>query len=330
MVQLRSSGAKRASIIYNPVARGLSRSRGSLHRIIALLSDRGIEASLVATHGPGTASGQARREIDLGCDLIVAAGGDGTINEVANGMLRSSIPLAILPGGTANVLAREMRIPLHLERAAAQIPALEPCRIAVGALSLNGAAPRCFLCMAGAGLDAEIVSRVNPELKIRTGKLAYYAGGLLQAFRPVREFEVVVDGKPYLASFALVSRVRNYGGDLEIARRASLLRDDFEVVLFRGTASARYLRYFIGVALKRVHSMRGCTVLRAQSVGCEQPAGAGILVQVDGELAGTLPIAADIFPGALTILAPSTYLAHERASAELASSERPLEPVAPE
>ena len=319
MVQLRSSGAKRAAIIYNPVARGLSRSKDSLHRSTALLSQHGIEASLIATDGPGTASEQARREIDLGCDLIVAAGGDGTINEVANGMLHTGVPLAILPGGTANVLAREMRLPIHLERAAAQIPSLQPCRIAVGALRFNGSAQRCFLCMAGAGLDAEIVSRVNPNFKVRTGKLAYYVGGLLQVFRPLREFEVIVDGEPYQASFALISRVRNYGGDLEIARGASLLRDDFEVVLFRGTASARYLSYFLGVALKRVSSMPGCTVLRAHSVACEQPAQNGIFVQVDGELAGVLPTATHILPGALTILVPSAYLARERTYVELAA-----------
>jgi diacylglycerol kinase (ATP) len=319
MVQLRSSGAKRAAIIYNPVARGLSRSKDSLHRSTALLSQQGIEVSLIATDGPGAASEQARREIDLGCDLIVAAGGDGTINEVANGMLHTGVPLAILPGGTANVLAREMHLPIHLERAAELIPTLHPCRIAVGALRIDGSAPRCFLCMAGAGLDAEIVSRINPNLKMRTGKLAYYAGGLLQAFRSVREFRVIVDGRPYQASFALISRVRNYGGDLEIARGASLLRDDFEVVLFRGTASARYLGYFLGVALKRVHSMRGCTVLRAQSVICEQPAGDGIFVQVDGELAGVLPTVTTILPDALTMLVPSSYLARERTYVELAA-----------
>ena len=104
---------------------------------------------------------QAREEIEAGCDLIIAAGGDGTINEVANGMLHTGVPLAILPGGTANVLAREMRLPIHLERAAAQIPnlALPYCR---RQLRWRRSEPRCFLCMAGAGLDAEIVYRVEP------------------------------------------------------------------------------------------------------------------------------------------------------------------------
>ena len=106
-VILESFHAKRAAIIYNPVARNLSRSMPVLERAKAALAREGIEAHLVATTAPGSASVQVRQEIEADCDLIVAAGGDGTINEVANGMLHTRVPLAILPGGTANVLARE-------------------------------------------------------------------------------------------------------------------------------------------------------------------------------------------------------------------------------
>jgi diacylglycerol kinase (ATP) len=227
---LRSYDARRAAIIYNPVARGLSRRPHLLQRSIEMLGRQGFHLRTIATTAPGSAVEQTRREIENGCRLIIAAGGDGTINEVANGMLHTRVPLAILPGGTANVLAREMRIPLHPERAAAQIPNLEPCRIAAGAVRLNGQDQRAFLCMAGAGLDAEIVARVHSGFKAAAGKLAYYAASFGHLFKPLREFDVLVDGKRFAASFALISRVRNYGGDLEIARGASLLRDDFEVV----------------------------------------------------------------------------------------------------
>ena len=226
-------------------------------------------------------------------------------------MLGCDVPLAILPGGTANVLAREMRLPIQIERATAQIPQLRPCRIAIGALRMNGSDPRCFLCMAGAGLDAKIVAHLNLDLKAIAGKLAYYACGFAQILRPLREFEVTVDGKTFEASFALISRVRNYGGDLEIARGASLLRNDFEVVLFRGKVSARYLPYLMGVALKQVHRMKGCTMLRAQSVTCHAPA-REVFAQIDGELAGYLPVTAEILPDALTLLMTPQYLAREQ------------------
>lgn len=311
-VSLESFHAKRAAILYNPVARGLSRHQNLLQRTIAVLARQGIEGQLVATKGPGTAGTQARRQIEAGKDLIIAAGGDGTVNEVANGMLHTGVPLAILPGGTANVLAREMRLPIHLEKAAAQVSNLVPHAIAAGGLRIGGSDSRAFLCMAGAGLDAEIVSRLNLDLKAATGKFAYYVAGFGHVFRPLKEFEVTVDGRRFEASFALVSRVRNYGGDLEIARGASLMRDDFEVVLFRGTVSARYLQYFVGVALKRVERIKGCTVLRGRAVTCSHPQGNGVCVQIDGELAGNLPITAEILPNALTLLLPPEYLAREQ------------------
>lgn len=311
-MSLESFHAKRAAIIYNPVARGLSRRQHLLQRTTALLGRQGIEASLIPTTGPGSATAQARRQIEGGCDLIIAAGGDGTINEVANGMLHTGVPLALFPGGTANVLAREMRVPIHLERAAAQISNLRPALISAGRLRIGDSDERCFLCMAGAGLDAEIVSRINLDLKAAAGKLAYYIGGFAQIARPLPEFEVTVDGKRFEASFALISRVRNYGGDLEIARGASLLRNDFEVVLFRGTLGARYLAYLVGVAFGRAHRMKGCTVLRGHAVICHPSPGHEIYAQMDGELAGTLPMTTEIVPDALTLLMTPEYLAREQ------------------
>jgi YegS/Rv2252/BmrU family lipid kinase len=317
MRSLETLRAHRAVILYNPVARGLQHRGRSLEHCIGVLAGRGIEARLVATAGPGTAGGQARREIEAGCDLMIAAGGDGTINEVANGMLHSPVPLAILPGGTANVLAREMGVPLALEKAAAQIPKLRPMPTAMGRLQIPGSPPRLFLCMTGAGLDAQIVYHLNLNLKAALGKFAYYASGFRQVFRPLCEFEVCVDGERFDASFALISRVRNYGGDLEIARGASLLRGDFEIVLFRGTQSVGYLRYLAAVLVGRAHRVRGCTVLRGQSVVCRCPKALpvppdNIYVQVDGELAGKLPITAEIVPAALKLSMPPEYLAREQ------------------
>ena len=315
MVDLEGLGATRAAIIYNPIARGLSRRQHLLQRIIPVLARHGVEAKLIATTGPGSATWQVRHEIDSGSDLIIAAGGDGTINEVANGMLHTRIPLAILPGGTANVLAREMRLPRNLGEAIARMGYYRPMRMAAGALQMDENKPRCFLCMAGAGLDADIVSRLNLDLKATAGKLAYYVCGFAQVFRSLPEFEVVVDGRTYLASFALVSRVRNYGGDLQIARRASLLRDDFEIVLFRGTQAFHYLPYFVGVVLGRVERMKGVQVLRGSEVSCRDPKDDNIFVQVDGELAGRLPIHTRIIPDALTLLVPPEYLLREQSVA---------------
>lgn len=312
MENLESLHAQRAALIYNPAARGVSRHRRSLQRSVEALQRQGIALALEATTGPGSATAQVKRLIEGGCDLIVAAGGDGTINEVANGMLHSNVPLAILPGGTANVLARELRLPISMDPVMARMSKLRPCRISAGRLN-TATQNRLFLCMAGAGLDAEIVFRLNLDLKASTGKFAYYVAGFGQVCRPLPEFDVTVDGREYEASFALISRVRNYGGDLEIARGASLLRDEFEVVLFRGTIGARYLPYLAGVVLGQAHRMKGCTMLRGRSVTCVPRAGREIYFQVDGELSGQLPLTVEIIPDALTLLVPPEYLSREQA-----------------
>ncbi len=309
----QTSSAKRASILFNPVARGLSRHRHLLQRTIETLRKRDIVAQLIATEGPGTAGAQARREIQAGADLIFAAGGDGTINEVAAGMLNTGIPLGILPGGTANVLAREMRLPIHLDHAAAMAPTFDTTQVTVGRARFANADSRVFLCMAGVGLDAEIVSRVDSKLKARTGKFAYYISGFSNFFEPLSEFEVRVDGALHKASFALVSRVRNYGGDLEIARHASLLRDDFEVVLFRGETRFRYLPYLAAVVVRQAHRVPGCTIIHGSRVECT---GGDVSAQVDGELASCVPAMFDLLPNALTMLLPSAYIARERRYAE--------------
>lgn len=299
------------------MARSLSRNRPLLQRSIQALAAQGIQARLVETTGPNSASAQARQQIEQGCDLIMAAGGDGTINEVANGMLHTGVPLAILPGGTANVLAREMKLPMNMLRVAERIGSMQPVRVSIGSLRLNNSERRTFLCMAGAGLDAQIVCNVDLDLKAAVGKLAYYVGGFGQVFRPLTEFEVNVDGKKFEASFALISRVRNYGGDLEIARGASLLRDDFEVVLFRGKQSYQYLPYLVGVALGQTARMAGVTIVHGHTVHCQVAAGSEVFAQVDGELAGKLGVTAEIVPEALTLLMPSEYLAKEQAFAEV-------------
>jgi YegS/Rv2252/BmrU family lipid kinase len=303
--------AKSAAIIYNPVARRLARNRHLLQSSIDALARQGITAKLVGTTAPNSASAQARQQIEAGCDLILAAGGDGTINEVANGMLHTGVPLGILPGGTANVLAREMRMPMNMLRVAENISSMQPVRVAAGCLRVGDFARRTFLCMAGAGLDAEIVCNVDLDLKAAIGKLAYYIGGFGQVFRPLTEFEVSVDGKKFEASFALISRVRNYGGDLEIAKGASLLRDDFEVVLFRGKQSVQYLPYLVGVAFGQAARFSGCTIVHGCTVTCHAVAGKDIYAQVDGELAGKLGATAEILPDSLTLLMPPAYLARE-------------------
>src|SRR5208337_2916693 len=113
---------KNTVLIYNSYAGKFGRNGDSLvGRVVEILRNNGHHVTVVPTRGPGTAGAIAREHIGRGADLIVAAGGDGTINEAAEGMLHSGVPLAILPGGTANVLANEIGLGSKIERAAARL-----------------------------------------------------------------------------------------------------------------------------------------------------------------------------------------------------------------
>jgi diacylglycerol kinase family enzyme len=273
-----------------------------------MLRREGHNVTLAPTTGPQTAAGIVREHVGLGADLVLAAGGDGTINEVAEGLIHTDVPLGILPGGTANVLATEMKLGSNFLRAVRRLRDSKLHRISVGHLTCErGAVSRHFLMMAGIGLDAHIVYRVSAPLKAATGKLAYWLAGWTLLGRHLAEFDVEIGGRQRRCSFALVSKVRNYGGDFEIARSVSLFDDRFEVVLFEGRSTIRYVRYFIGLMLNRVEGMNGVTVLRERCLGVSHPEDERVYVQVDGELAGHLPAQVRIVPDALTVLVPREY-----------------------
>jgi diacylglycerol kinase family enzyme len=264
--------------------------------------------TVAPTTGPGTAGTIAREHIGRGADLVIVAGGDGTINEATEGMLHSEVPLAILPGGTANVLANEMGLSSRIEQVAARLEECRPRRISVGHLTCDGGrVSRHFLLMAGIGFDAYIVHHVDGELKLRTGKLAYWVAGLRLLGRRLAEFQTEIGGEKRRCSFALVSKVRNYGGDFEIARSVSLFDDRFEVVLFEGQPSKHYVKYFTGMMLDRLGGMKGVTVLRTGGVTLSDPEERCVYVQIDGECAGRLPAEIRMVPDALTLLAPPEY-----------------------
>jgi diacylglycerol kinase (ATP) len=284
-----------------------------------LLRARGMTFDSIATTGPGHAGEIARQEVDRGAELILAAGGDGTINEVVNGMAFSDVPLGVLPAGTANVLACELGIGKSMERAAEELADSVLERVAIGSIT-NGTpdSQRYFLLMAGAGLDADIVYHLNARVKEVFGKVAYWIGGFSKLGRRIPEFRVEANGCEFRASFALLSRVRNYGGDLEIAPTISLLDDEFEMVLFEGESSLGFLKYMLGVVAHQQQRMRGITILRTRQAAFSVEASqvGQIHLQVDGEYMGVAPARIEIVPNALTLLVPPGFRARRPASVE--------------
>lgn len=304
--------ATKAVVVYNPEA-GRIRSRpGLLEKARARLRKRVPCVEMAPTPGPGTASRVVEDWIAQGADLVCIAGGDGTINEALEGLAGTGVPLLVLPAGTANVLSCEIGTGNSAVRAVERLGEMEPVDVTPGLLRRPGG-ERLFLCMAGAGLDARIVRLVRPEWKRRLGKLSYWEGGLAQLGRRLEVFEVRVDGRRYECSFALLARVRNYGGDLWIARHANLLEDRLAVVLFEGDSSLRYLKYFAGVLTGRLGRLRGVHMLIAERV--ELPAAGEVAVdlQVDGEHAGFAPAEVGLCQRRVRLLVPREYAAAMRA-----------------
>ena len=296
-------------LIYNPRAGKFGRGgKALLDRAVRILEKNGHSVTVAPTTGPGTAGAIAREHIARGAALVVAAGGDGTINEIVEGMVGSRVPLAILPAGTANVLAMEMKLGGRLERVAERLEECRPQRIPVGRITCDGGrVTRHFMLMAGIGLDAHIVHHVNGAIKARIGKLAYWLAGWSLLGKRLAQFQVEIGGERRECSFALITKVRNYGGDFEIARSVHITDEEFEVVLLEGRTTLRYVKYFAGMALNRLAGMKGATVRRADRVTLTGPDNAHTYVQIDGESAGHLPAEVRIVPDALTLLIPPEY-----------------------
>jgi diacylglycerol kinase family enzyme len=159
--------------------------------------------------------------------------------------------------------------------------------------------------MAGVGLDAHIVYNVNAALKARTGKFAYWLAGWSLLGKRLAQLEVEIGGGRQRCSFVLMSRVRNYGGDFEIAKSVRLTDDTFEAVMFAGDTTVPYVKYFAAMAMNRLQRMKGVEILRVHEakISGEEKA----YVQIDGEYAGRLPAEVKIVPDALTLLLPEGY-----------------------
>lgn len=291
-------------LIYNPVAGRLQRNPRLVPTTLDALRSAGIDAEPLPTAGPGGGLALARECAAKGAKLVVVLGGDGTVNEVVNGLAKTQTALAVLPGGTANCLAVELGLGTNPLRAARSAGSWQPHRIGLGLAEATGREPRYFTVMAGAGFDAQVVRQVDPLLKRMLGKGAYWAAGFMSVFRRLPELEVR-NGKNYAkVSFALASRVRNYGGDLEIAKTIRITDPKFETVLFEGQFAYRYLKYLSGVLLDQHRGMDGVHVTLTDDLDLRPSSNETIYLQLDGEQYGQLPARLRIVPDALTLMAP--------------------------
>jgi diacylglycerol kinase family enzyme len=222
-----------------------------------------------------------------GFDAIIAAGGDGTIRQVACALIGSSTPLGIIPVGTGNVLAREIGLTISPASLAATLSAGR--RVGVPCAEANG---EPFLLMAGVGFDARVLTDLDQGWKSRVGKLAY-AGPVLAALaRPLDQLRVVVDGRPYSACWAIIANARHYAGRFLLTRRAAIGRRGLEAVLFRARSRHALAAQLLDLATGRL-DRRVARTADVAIVSCRKAtitSREAVPTQLDGDLFGTTPL----------------------------------------
>ena len=302
---------ERAAILYNPAAGGgLQLAVQRVDSAAEALRRHVPVVDLFQTTPERRADALARQAVEAGYDLIAPCGGDGTINEAVNGVAGSHVTLLPLPAGTANVLAWETGLPVDPVKAACALPELLRCEVELGVVEFpRDGRSRYFLLMAGAGMDAGAVYRLNVDLKKRVGILAYFASGIGQLFRPLEQLRLRVNGQEIKGTLVVASKSRLYGGKLVLTPHAHLLADEFDVVCFRSNSPIVYTGYMAGVLTRTIRLFRGVTWRRTREVELLPSENPHVYVQVDGELAGRLPASIRMGEARVRVMLPRAYVA---------------------
>ncbi len=288
-------------LILNPVA-GQSRPGSALPQIEACLADWCSELTVRETHGRGDAERFAAALRPGEFDLCVAAGGDGTINEVVNG-LPAHTPLGIIPLGTANVLALELKIPLNDVPAACAI--LRDGR--PQPMDLGWCSGRRFCLMAGIGFDAEAVKEVPPNVKDLLGAPAYVLSALraLTTLPETLRYRLTLDdGRAIVARglMLVIANAASYGGSVQIASLASLSDGKLDLCLFRERSKLGFISQLLRVLLRCHLQDPHFAYYQARSVRVECRPSAS--VQLDGDYAGRTPVEIRVLPAAVWVVRP--------------------------
>jgi diacylglycerol kinase (ATP) len=297
---------QKAFLIYNP-ASGRRRAKRAEHisHVVDVFRKAGVQVEACATMHAGSATQQAQEAANAGYDTVVACGGDGTANEVLNGLMQASaqakdVALGLVPLGSGNLLATDLGLPSDPVAAAQKLLRYQPRDFRPGVVSSqsnDGAQKRYFLVAAGVGSDAELMYRTAVEAKERWGRNAYFlemARMALHGRYPMFQVEWEDEQgirKQSQATLAMAVRARKFPGLLSFVNLGSgLLREDFCLMLFHTDKVRRFLSYFAAVATGRNWKVPEVNTVHSKWFRCTAlPGTKAIYAQADGELLGTLP-----------------------------------------
>jgi YegS/Rv2252/BmrU family lipid kinase len=290
---------KRILVIFNPAARGEKSQR--LRRFLdSKTRDR---VMLAPTQGPGDATDLAAKAASEHCDVVVAAGGDGTINEVVNGLIGTTSALGIIPLGTVNVFAKELGISSRVESAWRTLEAGHTRTIDLGCAT-SGGQRRYFVQLGGVGFDARAVRAASWKLKKKIGPLAYVWAGLKVMGETHAPIEVVHNGTPPLrGAVVFVGNGRMYGGKYKLFPTARLNNGLLDVCICETFSVLDILRYGQGLLCGRHTTLRGVHYFQTREFSCHSTEPTPF--QLDGEDAGDAPVTFSVMPAALRVVVPA-------------------------
>ncbi len=281
----------RTCVIFNPAARG-EKARHFRHHLDAI----GSQCALKATTAPDDARRLAAEAVADGFELVVAAGGDGTVNEVLNGLGDAPdgfarVRLGVLPLGTTNVFARELKIPRRPERAWEILRRGRETRVDLPCVDFSAndvRRKRYFVQLAGAGLDARAIQLVDWSLKKKTGPLAYVIAGLKALREPQPRITVLANGHNLTGALVLVGNGRFYGGPFGIFPQGDLHNGSLEICVFPRLTWLTPLRCAPGLLLRQ--KLPEQLVQRVRATTFEMT-GENTAFELDGDWVGHLPAA---------------------------------------
>lgn len=273
--------SRKILIIHNPAA---GRKKRLLRETVAELERLGCETRLQASACAGDAERIAAGVRSADYDVVVAAGGDGTINEIINGLGEDAPPLAVIPTGTANVFAREIGMPGDARHIARVIASGAPKNLYVGRAN-----NRRFIQMAGIGFDGRIVALTDSDLKRRFGKFAYVVQGLRHfLWGNLTKCNARIDGEEHSAAICIVSNGRYYAGPFILAPKASVWESGFQVFLYGSATRWQIFLYMLAFVLRLHTRLRYTEILAAREISIDVPSGEH--VQLDGDAFAFTPV----------------------------------------
>lgn len=288
----------KTALIVNPAAGRTSKK--SINFALDFLRKNGFDISLFQTEKKFGATEISKSCLKDNFETIIVAGGDGTINEAIQPLIFSERRIGILPFGTANVLARELGIPLSLKKALKLLVEGKEKKVSAGEVTfLTKGERRYFLLMAGVGFDAEVVFSNNETIKKNFGRFSYLLTAIKTLFNFSQEkLDFTVEGEQFTGYSALISNSSHYGGNFKIAKAASIFEPELHLIIIEHNSTFDILRVAISALFKSHPAFEGLQFRIAKKIEIKGEA----KIQLDGDFAGTSPCTIDAIPNALIFL----------------------------